>query len=143
MTESLPQRLREISEQIGFESRHIGAGSAAQVRRLAAMSEELGQLAEQIRVLGQHAEVHLANFEASEDNIGVLVEALGFETGDGGPMLEDVEERAGKLATLAQRLNRLGDPSDPGGVEDRRTVTLTALIDQARSALGVEKDGVR
>lgn len=140
-TTPLAQRLREISEQIGFESRHFFGGSASQVRRLAAMSEELDQLAEQVRVLGHHAEVHKDNFEASEDNIGMLVEALGFETGDGGPMLENVEERAFRLASLARRLVRMGDAGDPEGVEDRRRVTLTHLINEAGSALGIQEGG--
>lgn len=82
-----------------------------------------------------------ANLEASEDNIASLVESLGFENGDGGPMIEDVEERICKLMTLAQRLVRLDDPTDPAGVVDRQTVTLTALIDQAKSALGIQEGG--
>lgn len=39
------------------------------------------------------------------------------------------------LRALAERLVSFDDPDNPAGLEDRRSVTLTALIEQARSAL--------
>ncbi len=40
-----------------------------------------------------------------------------------------------RLVTLAQRLVALDDPADPSGIADRRRVSLTDLIEQAREAL--------
>lgn len=69
--------------------------------------------------------VRLLRHALSNDEAAQLVEAV-----------EALDRRAGALEEFARWVVALDDPEDVLAREERRTVTLTRIIDRAREALG-------
>lgn len=72
------------------------------------------------------------------DYVRYLERELGLVTSYAGSLANHLRRETTRNAAcflLTLRLARMGDVTDPGGVEDRRTVTLDDLVTQAIAAL--------
>lgn len=68
------------------------------------------------------------------------LELLARYAGSQANALRAEVRRGVRCRSLALRLARMGEPTDPVGVVDRRTVTLTELVDAAIAALRDDDD---